>query len=136
MWKLILDGHICIYYRQTYKSSIHEKAVDEIISEKQEEKILKSNNIAQSESQVIEDEDDDAMFDAPQKSVNKSVESNNCSKVREKSKPEDQNIKKAVESSNIQQNASQIIEDESSLMDFTECVGDVSCLFYLLLFIK
>lgn len=129
---------MCIYYRQTYKScSINEKAVDEIISEKREEKILEFNNIAQSESQIIEDEDDNTIFDVPQKSISKSVESNNCSKVTEKSKPEDQNIKKAVESGNIQQNASQIIEDESSPLDLNECVGDVSCLFYLLLlFIK
>ncbi|XP_012540417.1 DNA polymerase alpha catalytic subunit [Monomorium pharaonis] len=109
---------------QTYQSSsVNQKAIDKVTSEKQEEKIvLESDNIAQSESQIIEDEDDTAIFDAPQKkSINKLVES----KVEE-SKLMNQNTRKSMESNNIQ-TASQIIEDESSpIMDLSECVGDLS----------
>lgn len=101
-----------------------------MIFEKSEKEILlESNNVAQSESQIIED-DDIAIFDAPQQNTSKSEESNNCSKVEKESKLEDQNTKKSVESSNIEQNASQMIEDESSpMMNLSECVGDVSCIF-------
>lgn len=106
-----------------------------MISEKPEEKIIsKSDNIAQSESQIIEDDDDTAIFDAPQKkSISKSAESNNYLKVQEESKLQDQNVRKSVESNNVL-NASQIIEDENSpTMDLSECVGDVSFFFFLLL---
>lgn len=34
-----------------------------------------------------------------------------------------------MESNNIEQNASQIIEDDSSPINLSECVGDVSCIF-------
>lgn len=92
---------------------------------------MKSNNIAQSASQIIEDEDDTIIFDPPQKeSISKPAESNNCSKVQEESKVEDQNAKKSMESNNIQ-SASQIIEDASSpMVDINECVGDVNSLFF------
>lgn len=123
-----------IYYRETYQSSsINRKAVDIMLSKKQEEKIvLESDNIVQSESQIIEDDDNTAMFDAPQKkNISKLVESNNCSKVGEESKSKDQSTTKSVES-NIEQNASQIIEDENtSIVDLSECVGDVSSLFVI-----
>lgn len=130
---------IYIYYRQTCQSSfINQKATDKISGNLEEKIILESDNIVQSESQIIEDEDFTTLFDAPQKeSINKSnqireAESNNCSKIEEVSNSKDSNIKKAVKSNNIEQNASQIIEDESSpTMDLSECVGDVSCLFLL-----
>lgn len=126
--------YIYIYYRQTYQSSsINKKATDKI-SEKPEEKIIsKSDNIVQSESQIIED--DTEIFDVPQKkSMSKPAVSNNCSKVEEESKPEDQNTKKLMESNNIEQNASQIIEDQDSpMMDLSECVEDVSCFFNIIL---
>ncbi|XP_077258932.1 DNA polymerase alpha catalytic subunit [Temnothorax americanus] len=112
---------------QTYQSSpINLKPVDKVMSEKPQEIVSESNNITQSESQIIEDEDDTVIFDAPQKSISKPAESNNCSKIKE-SKAEDQSIRKPVESNNIEQNASQIIEEENSpTMDLSECVGDLS----------
>lgn len=126
--KNLLHTCIYIYHRQTHQSSsINQKAANKI-SEKPEEKIVLESNIAQSDSQIIEDEDDTAIFDAPQKnSISKPIESDNCLKVEKKSKPEDQNIKKAAESNNVEQNASQIIEEDNSpTMDLNECVGDVS----------
>lgn len=118
-----------IYYRQTYQSScINQITVDKMTSEKSEEKIvLESDKIAQNESQIIEDEDNIAIFDAPQKKSTSKPESNNCLKV-EGSKSKDQSTTKSVESNNFAQSASQIIEDENSpTMDLSECVGDVSC---------
>lgn len=128
----ILSYTYQIYYRQTYQSSCinQNTIVDKMIYEKQEEKIvLESNKIAQSESQIIEDEDDTAIFDAPQKKSISKPKSNNCLKVEE-SKSKDQNTTKSMESNNIAQSVSQIIEDESSpTMDLSECIGDVSYLF-------
>jgi len=127
---------MCTCYRQTHQSSfINQKAANKIFEKPEEKIILESNNIAQSESQIIE-EDDTAIFDAPQKkSISKLIESNNCSKVKEEDlKPEDQSAKKSVES-NVQ-NASQIIEDEDSpIMNFNECVEDVSYLYYYYIYI-
>jgi len=130
--KLIVD--VCTCYRQTHQSSfINQKAADKIFEKPEEKIISESNNTAQSESQIIE-EDDTVIFDAPQKkSISKPIELNNSSKVKEIKevkeedlKPEDQSTKKSVES-NVQ-NASQIIEDEDSpIMNFSECIEDVSC---------
>lgn len=95
-------------------------------------KPMESNNITQSASQIIEDIDDSVIFDAPQKkSVNKSAESNNCLKEEKKSKSEQQDVRKSAESNNTAQSASQIIEDEdTAVMDFNECVNDVSSIFF------
>lgn len=105
-------------------------------SENPEEKNLikpmESNNITQSASQIIEDIDDSVIFDAPQKkNVNKSAESNNCLKKEKKSKSEQQDVKKLAESNNTAQSTSQIIEDEdTAMMDFNECVNDVSSILF------
>lgn len=65
------------------------------------------------------------MFEVPQKkSVSKSTESNNCLKIENNSKPED--IRKSAESNNVAQSASQIIEDEESV------VMNVSFIFFSL----
>ncbi|KAL0122747.1 hypothetical protein PUN28_007448 [Cardiocondyla obscurior] len=113
---------------QTYQSQAVNQTADKEASKKFDENIiLESDTIAQSESPIIE-EDDTAMFDAPSKSNKiKPADSNNCLKVeKQKSTSENQNIKKTVES-NVDQSASQIIEDEnSSTMDLNECVGDLS----------
>jgi len=114
---------------------MNQKEADKIISEKPELIVSNFNNTAQSESQIIEDDDDMALFDAPQKkSISKSVELNNYSKVEENSKTENQSTKKLIESN--KQSASQIIEEENTpIVDLNECVGDVSCfiiLFYYL----
>lgn len=121
------------YYRQTYQSSsINKKTADVITSKNLEEKIiLESDNVAQNENQINENEDNIALFDAPQKkNISKPIKPDNCSKVEEKAKPEDEST---VESNNIEQNANQIIEN-SPTMDLNECVGDVSfiILFYYL----
>ncbi|KAG5343557.1 DPOLA polymerase, partial [Acromyrmex charruanus] len=110
---------------QTYQaSSMNQKEADKIISEKV---TIVSNfdNTAQSESQIIEDDDDMTLFDAPQKSTNKPVELNNYSKVEENSKSEDQSTKKSMEFN--EQSASQIIEEENTpIVDLSECVEDLS----------
>lgn len=49
--------------------------------------------------------------------------------MKKDSKPEEDNTK-SVESNNVQ-SASQIIEDESATMNLSECVEDVSCLFFI-----
>ncbi|XP_011864570.1 PREDICTED: DNA polymerase alpha catalytic subunit [Vollenhovia emeryi] len=113
---------------QTCQSlSTTQTAADKVISEKPGEKIvLESASTVPSDSQRIED-DDTAMFDAPQKRISKPAESSNCSKVENESKPEDRNMRKALESNNVEQSASQIIEDDNSpTMDLSECVGDLS----------
>jgi len=126
---------MCTCYRQTHQSSFtNQKAADKIL-EKPEEKIISESNIAQSESQIIE-EDDTAIFDAPQKkTISKPIESNNCSKVKKEDlKPEDQSTKKSVGSN--AQSASQIIEDEDSpIMNFSECIEDVSCFIIIYIYI-
>lgn len=95
------------------------------------------DNTVQSESQIIEDEDDMALFDVPQKSTSKPSELNNCSKVEENSNPEDQSTKK---SESNEQNPSQIIEEENTpIVDLSECVEDVSyfvLLSYFIIYIK
>lgn len=123
-----------IYYRQTYQSSsINKKIVD--VTKKPEEKVvvLESDNVAQNKSQINEDEENLAIFDVPQKkNISKPIESNNCSKVGEEAKPDDESTRKSVESNNIQQNANQIIEaGNNPTMDLSECVEDVSCFFIL-----
>lgn len=126
---------IYIYYRQTYQSSsINKKTADAITFKKLEEKVVLESDNVQNESQINEDEDNFAIFDAPQKKdISKPIESNNCSKVGEEAKPEDK--RKSVESNRIEHNANQIIEDEHSpIMDLNECVGDVSCLFIILFY--
>lgn len=55
--------------------------------------------------------------------------SSNCSNMKKDSKPEEDKTK-SVESNNVQ-SASQIIEDESATMNLSECVEDVSCLFFI-----
>lgn len=99
-------------------------------------KPMESNDIAQSTSQIIEDIDDTAIFDAPKKkSVNKSVETNNCLKVKQNSKLKEQDVRKLTES-NITQSASQIIEDEdTAVMDPNECIKDVSFTFPIISFV-
>ncbi|XP_011634780.1 DNA polymerase alpha catalytic subunit [Pogonomyrmex barbatus] len=112
---------------QTYQSSSTNQKADKIICEKTEEKNSTIyDSIAESASLIIED-DDIALFDAPQeKNIEKPKELNNCFKVERKEFKSDGQDTKKIES-NTMQTASQIIEDEPSpTMDLNECVGDLS----------
>lgn len=107
---------------------IDDKMVFEKLEEQRVMKPLESNNITQSASQIIEDIDDTVIFDAPQKkSVDKSA--NHCLKVEKNLKPKEQDVRKSAESNNIAQSASQIIEEDTAIMDINECVEDVSFTF-------
>lgn len=99
-------------------------------------KPMESNDIAQSASQIIEDIDDTVIFDVPKKkSVNKSAEINNCLKVEENLKLKEQDVRKLTKSNNITQSASQIIENDTAVMDPNECIRDVSFTFSIILFV-
>ncbi|XP_012231699.2 DNA polymerase alpha catalytic subunit isoform X2 [Linepithema humile] len=116
---------------QKYQSSnIQKEADNKKISKKSEEQdvgnLVESNN-DQSVSQIIEDDDTDLLFDPPQKSTNKSAVSSKWSSIKKDSKLEEKSTKKSVESNNIAQSASQIIEDdESATINLSECVDDLS----------